>query len=105
MLEHSSIKVTDDVERLRVLYLQSQKELAAALRISEALFQQLKLQELIEEALRTTLDLLNAENGSLILADADKEQLVFYHSIGDKPVPHGVSISWTRGIAGAVFQS
>jgi len=105
MLEHSSIKVTDDVERLRVLYLQSQKELAAALRISEALSQQLKLQDLIEHALRTTLDLLNAENGSLLLADADKEQLVFYHSIGDKPVPHGTAIPWTRGIAGAVFQS
>ena len=105
MLEHSSITVTDDVERLRVLYLQSQKELAAALRISEALSQQLKLQDLIEHALRTTLDLLNAENGSLLLADADKEQLVFYHSIGDKPVPHGTAIPWTRGIAGAVFQS
>src|SRR5215831_5668507 len=105
MLEHSSIKVTDDVERLRVLYLQSQKELAAALRISEALFQRMKLQDLIEHALRTTLDLLNAENGSLLLADADKEQLAFSHSIGDKPVPHGTVIPWARGIAGAVFQS
>src|SRR5262245_19945607 len=105
MLEHSSITVTDDVERLRVLYLQSQKELAAALCISEALSQQLKLQDLIEHALRTTLDLLNAENGSLLLADADKEQLVYYHSIGDKPVQHGTAIPWTRGIAGAVFQS
>src|SRR5215467_11298428 len=105
MPDHSSITVTDDVERLRVLYLQSQKELAAALCISEALSQQLKLQDLIEHALRTTLDLLNAENGSLLLADADKEQLVFYHSIGDKPVPHGTAIPWTRGIAGAVFQS
>ena len=105
MPEPSSITVTDDVERIRVLYLQSQKELAAALRISEALSQQLKLQDLIEHALRTTLDLLNAENGSLLLADADKEQLVFYHSIGDKPVPQGMAIPWTRGIAGAVFQS
>jgi putative methionine-R-sulfoxide reductase with GAF domain len=48
---------------------------------------------------------LNAENGSLLLADVDKEQLVFSHSIGDKPVPHGTAIPWTRGIAGAVFQS
>src|SRR5687768_824363 len=29
----------------------------------------------------------------------------FYHSIGDKPVPYGTVIPWTRGIAGAVFQS
>ena len=65
----------------------------------------MELQDLIEQVLRTTLDVLNAENGSLLLADADKEQLVFYHSIGDKPVPHGTVIPWTRGIAGAVFQS
>jgi signal transduction histidine kinase len=39
------------------------------------------------------------------LADADREQLVFYYSIGDKPVAHGTAIPWTRGIAGAVFQS
>jgi nitrate/nitrite-specific signal transduction histidine kinase len=48
---------------------------------------------------------LNAENGSLLLADVGKEQLAFYHSIGDKPVPHGTVIRWTRGIAGAVFHS
>src|SRR5262249_28820879 len=39
------------------------------------------------------------------LADVDKEQLVFHHSIGDKPVPHGTVIPWIRGIAGAVFHS
>src|SRR5215831_2157304 len=110
MSDHSSITVPaeDNAERFRIIktmYLQRERELAAAQRISEALSQQLKLQDLIEHALRTTLDLLNAENGSLLLADADKEQLVFYHSIGDKPVPHGTAIPWTRGIAGAVFQS
>jgi nitrate/nitrite-specific signal transduction histidine kinase len=63
------------------------------------------LQDLIEQALRTTLDVLNAENGSLLLADVDREQLVFCHSIGDKPVPHGTVFPWTRGIAGAVFHS
>jgi signal transduction histidine kinase len=108
MPEHSSITISDDAERFRVtkkMYLQREKELAAAQRISEALFQGMKLQDLIEQALRTTLDVLNAENGSLLLADADREQLVFYHSIGDKPVPHGTVIRWTRGIAGAVFQS
>jgi signal transduction histidine kinase len=109
MSEHSSTTVPDDnVERFRVIqtmYLQRERELAAAQRISEALSRQLKLQELIEQGLRTALDVLNAENGSLILADADRKQLVFYHSIGDKPVPHGTAIPWTRGIAGAVFQS
>jgi signal transduction histidine kinase len=82
-----------------------EKELAAARRISEALSQRIKLQDLIEEALRTTLDVLDAENGSLLLADSDSEQLVFYHSIGDKPAPQGAAIPWKEGIAGSVFQS
>ena len=89
----------------RKCILQREREFAAVLRISEALSQRMKLQDLIEQALRTTLDVLNAENGSLLLADADRERLVFCHSIGDKPVPLGTVIPWTRGIAGAVFQS
>ncbi|HKC95436.1 MAG TPA: GAF domain-containing protein [Nitrospira sp.] len=108
MPEHFPITADDGAESLRVIkqmYSQRERELAAALRISEALFQRMKLQDLIEHALRTTLDLLDAENGSLLLADAEKEQLAFYHSIGDKPVPHGTVIPWARGIAGAVFQS
>ena len=108
MPEHSSIPVADDTDRFRFIkkmYLQRERELAAARCISEALSQRMKLQDLVEQALRTTLDVLNAENGSLLLADADREQLVFRHSIGDKPVPLGTVISWTRGIAGAVFHS
>lgn len=108
MPEHSSIAVADGAESFRVIkimYLQRERELAAVQRISEALSQRMKLQDLIEQALRTTLDVLNAENGSLLLADPDRERLVFCHSIGDKPVPLGTVIPWTRGIAGAVFQS
>src|SRR5215510_14134783 len=106
MPKHSSI--TDDAERFRNLekmYLQRERELAAVRCISDALSQRMKLQDLIEQALRTTLEVLNAENGSLLLADAERERLVFCHSIGDKPVPLGTVIPWTRGIAGAVFQS
>jgi signal transduction histidine kinase len=108
MPKHSSITVADAAESFRVIkkmYLQRERELAAVQRISEALSQRMKLQDLIEQALRTTLDVLNAENGSLLLADPDRERLVFCHSIGDKPVPLGTVIPWTRGIAGAVFQS
>jgi GAF domain-containing protein len=106
MPKYSSI--TDDAERFRVLekmYLQRERELAAVKSISEALFQRMTLQDLIEQVLHTTLDVLNAENGSLLLADAERERLVFCHSIGGKPVPLGTVIPWTRGIAGAVFKS
>ena len=108
MSEHSSTTVPGDGEHFRItkkMYLRRVRELAAAQRISEALSQRLELQDLIEQALSTALDVSDAENGSLLLADADRNQLVFYHSIGDKPVPYGTVIPWTRGIAGAVFQS
>jgi len=98
----------NEIERLRVIQetlTHREKEIAAARRVSEALSQRTKLQDLIEQALRTTLDVLDAENGSLLLADAENEQLVFYHSIGDRPVPQGAVIPWKQGIAGAVFQS
>src|SRR5215475_8145091 len=108
MSEHSSTMVLEDAEHFRFIkkmYLQRERELAAAQRMSEALAQRMKMRELIQCALRTTLDVLNAENGSLLLADADRKELVFCQSIGDKPVPYGMAIPWTRGIAGAVFQS
>ena len=89
---------------MKKMYMQRERELAAAQRISEALSQQMNLQDLVEQALRTTLEVLDAENGSLLLADVENKQLAFYYSIGDKPVPHGTVINWTRGIAGAVFQ-
>ena len=108
MPKHSSITLANDAQRFRVMkkmYLQRERELAAVQRISEALSQRMNLQDLIEQALRTTLEVLNAENGSLLLADVDRKQLAFYYSIGDKPVAHGTVINWTRGIAGAVFQA
>ena len=108
MPKHSTMTVADAAESFRVIkkmYLQRERELAAVQRISAALSQRMELQGLIEQALRTTLDVLNAENGSLLLADPERERLVFCHSIGDKPVPLGTVIPWTRGIAGAVFQS
>jgi signal transduction histidine kinase len=109
MSEHPSTTSShNEAELLRVIQetlSHREKEIAAARRVSEALSQRTKLQDLIEQALRTMLDVLDAENGSLLLADSETEQLVFYHSIGDKPVPQGAVIPWKQGIAGAVFHS
>jgi signal transduction histidine kinase len=41
----------------------------------------------------------------VLLALPDKQQLVFRHSIGEKPVQPGTTIPWDQGIAGAVFHS
>ena len=80
-------------------------ELAAAQRISEVFSQKITLQDLIEQSLRIALDVVNAENGSVLLADPDKQALVFYHSIGEKPVIPGTAVPWYDGIAGTVFKT
>ena len=48
---------------------------------------------------------MGAEAGSILLADPEKEELIFQYSIGPKPVPLGTAIPWDKGISGSVFQS
>jgi signal transduction histidine kinase len=81
------------------------RELEAASRLSQALFQLTEVDELVETALRTALDEVDAQAGSVLLADPASQQLIFQYSIGEKPVPRGTSIPWDKGIAGSVFQS
>ncbi len=85
--------------------LQLNRDLAIVRRISEALFDSVDLDEVIETALRNALDEVDAESGSILLADADVQHLVFHYSIGEDPVPSGMAIRADQGIAGAVFQS
>ncbi len=85
--------------------LQRERELEAAQRISEALFQLTDVDEMVEMALCTTVEVLEAEGGSVLLADPEKKQLIFKHSMGPKPVPCGTTMPWDQGFAGAVFQS
>ncbi|MGH7260945.1 MAG: ATP-binding protein [Nitrospiraceae bacterium] len=85
--------------------LQRERELEAAQRISEALFQRTDIDEMVEMALRATVEVLEADGGSVLLADPEKKQLVFKHSMGPKPVPCGTAMPWDQGFAGAVFQS
>ena len=80
-------------------------EIEAVERISQALFQSIDLDELIEATLHIALDEVGAEAGSILLADPENETLIFQYSIGDKPVPRGTGIAWDTGISGAVFQS
>ena len=80
-------------------------ELAAAQRMSEVFSQQIKLQDLMAQALQIALDVVDAENGSILLADPEARQLVFYHSIGSQPVPPGTAVPWDEGIAGTVFRT
>lgn len=90
---------------LRRLLARREVEIGAVRRMAEVFSQQIKLQDLLEQALSIALDVVNAENGSILLADSDKQELVFYHSVGEKPVPHGTAIPWDKGIAGTVFKT
>jgi len=90
----------DDRRRVR-----KDRELEAARRISEALFEHLTPDELVAKALRTALEVVQAESGSILLADPASQQLIFRHSIGESPVKAGTAIPWVQGIAGSVFQS
>lgn len=81
------------------------RELEAASRISEALFEFLHPDDLVERALSIALEVVNAEGGAILLAEPESETLVFRHSVGRKPVRSGTSMPWTKGIAGAVFHS
>ena len=92
-------------EALTQLLARRDLELAAALQMSEVFSQQIKLQDLLKQGLRIALDVVNAENGSVLLADTDKRTLVFYHSIGEKPVPPGTEVPWDEGIAGTVYRT
>jgi signal transduction histidine kinase len=90
----------DDRRRIR-----KDRELEAARRISEALFEHLTPDELVVKALHTALDVVQAESGSILLADPVSQQLVFRHSIGESPVKAGTAIPWDKGLAGSVFQT
>jgi signal transduction histidine kinase len=82
------------------------KELEAAKHMSQALSQQTHVDALIDRALRTALDVVNAENGSLLLADPKTERLVFRHVVGEQAsLLRDTAFSWHEGLAGAVFHS
>jgi len=80
-------------------------QLEAVERISQALFQSIDLDELVETTLHIALEEVGAGAGSILLANSEKEELIFQYSIGEKPVPRGTTIAWDKGISGAVFQS
>ena len=86
--------------------LHRERQLDAARRISEALFQSADLDEVIRKALSTALEVVGADAGSLLLADPDARELVFCYVIGEKAdFLLGKRMPWDKGVAGAVFTS
>jgi signal transduction histidine kinase len=80
-----------------------ERELEAARRISEALFQHLSVEDLVKQGLKIALEVVNCQAGCVLLANPETKELVFYHAIGDRPPKPGTAFPWAQGIAGTVF--
>jgi signal transduction histidine kinase len=81
------------------------RELETTLLISRALSLYSTLEDLVAQTLETALEAVDAECGSILIADPASQQLVNYRSVGAKPVQPGLGIPWHQGMAGAVFKS
>ncbi|HEV8242784.1 MAG TPA: GAF domain-containing sensor histidine kinase [Nitrospirales bacterium] len=85
---------------------QRERELEAARLICQALSQHVNMDDLVESALRIALEVVEADAGSVLLADDKSKQLIFRFVIGEKAEQlRGTAIPWDKGVAGAVFQS
>jgi signal transduction histidine kinase len=95
-----------DVQTLQAKLAQRDRQLASIHKITAALSTVTKLNEVIREALRVSLDCVDAAAGSVILYDAEKDKLVFQYVIGAKADELiGMELNPDQGLAGAVFQS
>ena len=97
---------TDDLGVLRERLAQRDRQLNSIHAITAALRTITKLNDLVKESLRVTLDCVQARDGSVILYDPAKEKLVFTYVIGAKASDLiGLELDPGQGIAGSVFQS
>jgi len=90
-------------EDLRLI--KAERELEAARQITAVLFQQLGPDEVARRTLKTALEVVDAESGSILIAAPESRELVFRSSIGETEIEPGTAIPWDVGIAGAVFSS
>lgn len=96
----------DTVERLRAEVALLERQLAAVARLAGELSSITKLDATIQEALRVSLELVDAHAGSIILHDDKKDKLVFRYVIGEAAADlMGMELETDQGIAGAVFHS
>jgi len=82
------------------------RQLSAVAELAGQLSGVTELDQTIREALRTSLQLVDAHAGSIILHDPETDRLVFRYVIGEKADELiGLEMSVDQGIAGAVFAS
>src|SRR5436309_14908460 len=82
------------------LQLRWERQLYAARRICEALFQRTNIDELIQNTLHTAQDVIGASGGSVLLADFDTKLLVFSYSIGENAdCLQAIALPWHQVLA------
>ena len=74
--------------------------------LSETLFQYTNVDDMASQVLRTALEVIGEDAGSILLADEKSKRLVFRYVIGENAACLlGKRIPLDKGIAGAVFRS
>lgn len=74
--------------------------------LSETLFQHTNVDDMASQVLRTALEVIGEDAGSILLADEKTKQLVFRYVVGENADRLlGKRIPRDKGIAGAVFHS
>src|SRR5438874_34634 len=80
--------------------------LEAVGRISEGLYARTDVKDVIRFTISTALELVQAEAGAVLLANADSQQLVCFDAVGSvASTVIGTSIPWNHGLVGSVFSS
>lgn len=91
--------VEGEVEELR-------RELSAVYRISAALSSRVELDDVVQEALRVSLETVKAAAGTIYLHDPKSDRLVFKYVVGERAKELiGMAIGSDQGISGQVFHS
>ena len=86
----------------------ARRQLEAVQRVSAALYSVTDTDTLLRQALETSLDVVNADAGSILLYSPEKHALVFRHAIGpvaESLIGTSLDLSLGKGIAGGVFHS
>ena len=96
----------DRLAELSAAVVEMQRQLDAAHTIAVGLSSITNVEELVQQALDISLDIAQAEAGSILLHDLESDNLRFEYVVGEKKDELiGMEIASDQGIAGLVFQT
>lgn len=95
-----------DLEALRRGMAELERQIDAVRRIAVSLSTVTEVEDLVREALNTSLALAQSEAGSILLYDPANQKLVFEYVVGEKASQlTGTELEADQGLAGMVFRS